>query len=435
MKGRLLMSRKELHRKSVLELVSAGHLTLVEASERMHLSYRQTLRVFARFSAQGDAGLVHCRRGQASNRAYPAAFRNKVLRRYRERYKDHDLGPTLAAEKLAEEDLRVDHETLRRWLLQEGDWKKRRKHKTHRSRRERRAHFGELVQMDGSHHAWFGPDHPKACLMNMVDDATGATLGLMDHQETTEAAMRLLWRWIERYGIPMALYTDKKNVYITGREATLEEQLAGEEPRTAFGKACQKLNIEIIAAHSPQAKGRVERSNGTYQDRFLKELALHRITTCKTADKLLNNGFCGALNEKFAQAPLEQEDYHRPLSKGLKLEDVFCFEEHRVLQNDWTIRHVNRYYQILKDNTPLPKPKDKILVRTHLDGRIQVLYREKPLAFRTITPEQRQQQPRQHEKNPDPAKTPNARPTKKPAQNHPWRQACTLMAAETQRST
>ena len=143
MKGRLLMSRKELHRKSVLELVSAGHLTLVEASERMHLSYRQTLRVFARFSAQGDAGLVHCRRGQASNRAYPAAFRNKVLRRYRERYKDHDLGPTLAAEKLAEEDLRVDHETLRRWLLQEGDWKKRRKHKTHRSRRERRAHFGD----------------------------------------------------------------------------------------------------------------------------------------------------------------------------------------------------------------------------------------------------------------------------------------------------
>ena len=430
MEGRLLMSRKELHRKSVLELVQAKRLTLVEASERMHLSYRQALRVFERFSTEGDAGLVHRRRGQSSNRAYAAAFREKVLRRYRERYKDHDVGPTLAAEKLAEEGLQVDHETLRRWLLKEGDWKKRRKRKTHRSRRERKAHFGELVQMDGSHHGWFGPEHAKACLMNMVDDATGATLGLMDHQETTEAAMRLLWRWIERHGIPVALYTDRKNVYLTDRAPTLEEELAGEAPRTAFGKACEKLNMEIIAAHSPQAKGRVERSNGTYQDRLVKELALRRITTCKSADKLLKNGFCGTLNEKFAQAPLKQEDYHRPLPKGFKLDDIFCFEEHRVVQNDWTIRHENRYYQILKDNTPLPKPKDKILVRTHLDGHMQLLYRDKPLAFRLISPKQLHQQRRQHEKAPAPAATPKLRPTKKPAQNHPWRQGCSLMRNE-----
>lgn len=392
MERHLLMSRKELHRKTVLELVQTKRLTLIEASERMQLSYRQTLRVFERFSTQGDEGLVHRRRGQASNRAYPAAFRGKVLRRYRERYKDHDVGPTLAAEKLLGEGLRVDHETLRRWLLHEGDWKKRRKRKTHRSRRARKAHFGELVQMDGSHHAWFSPDHAKACLMNMVDDATGATLGLMEHQETTEAAMNLLRRWIEKYGIPKALYTDKKNVYITGREPTLEEELAGETPMTAFGKACDKLGIEIIAAHSPQAKGRVERSNGTYQDRLVKELALRRITTCKSADTLLDNGFCEALNAKFAVQALEEEDYHRPLPKGLNLDDVFCFEAYRVVQNDWVVRHENRYYQILKDNTPLPKPKNKILVRTYLDGRMQLLYGNKPLAFRPISPEQHHQQ-------------------------------------------
>jgi hypothetical protein len=265
----------------------------------------------------------------------------------------------------------------------------------------------------------------------MVDDATGATLGLMDHQETTVAAMGLLWRWIERYGIPVALYTDKKNVYLTGREPTLEEELAGEEPTTAFGKACQKLNIEIIAAHSPQAKGRVERSNGTYQDRFLKELALRRITTPKTADKLLNNGFCNALNDKFAHPPLEQEDYHRPIPKELKLNDVFCFEEHRTLQNDWTIRHKNRYYQILKDNTPLPKPKDKILLRTHLDGEMQLLYGDMPLAFRPVSQKELHQQPRQQKKTP--VATPKTRPTRKPAQNHPWRQGCTLMRNETTR--
>ena len=388
MEGCLLMSRKELHRKSVLELVMAKRLSLVEASKRMNLSYRQTLRVYKRFRQQGDAGLVHRRRGQSSNRAYAAAFRNRVLQRYRKRYKPHDLGPTLAAEKLAEEGLAVDHETLRRWLLEEGDWKKRRKRRSHRTRRERRAHFGELVQMDGSHHNWFGREKEKSCLMNMVDDATGKTLGLMDHQETTEAAMRLLWRWIERYGVPMALYTDKKNVYISEREPTLEEQLAGEEAKTAFGKACDKLGIKIIAAHSPQAKGRVERSNSTYQDRLVKELALRRITTCATADKLLNNGFTDGLNAKFAIEPLEIEDYHCSLSKGLKLDDVFCFESHRVLQNDWTIRYENRYYQILKENKPLPKPKDKILVRTHLDGRVQLLYREKALAFSPSTPKQ-----------------------------------------------
>jgi len=325
----------------------------------------------------------------------------------------------------------VDHETLRRWLLQEGDWKKRRKRKTHRSRRERRAHFGELVQMDGSHHAWFGPEHAKACLMNMVDDATGATLGLMDHQETTEAAMRLLWRWIKRHGIPVALYTDRKNVYLTDREPTLEEQLAGETPKTAFGKACEKLNIEIIAAYSPQAKGRVERSNGTYQDRLVKELALRHITTCKTADKLLKNGFCRALNEKFAQAPLEQEDYHRLLPKGLKLDDIFCFEEYRVVQNDWTIQYKNLYYQILKGNKPLPKPKDKILVRIHIDDHMQLLYRGKPLDFRPISVKQLHQQlHRQHDKTPALVATPKDRSTKKPAQNHPWRQGCSLMRNE-----
>ena len=331
MEGHLLMSRKELERKSILALVQLKHITHTEASERMKLSYRQTLRVYKRFVAEGDDGLVHRRRGKPSNRAHPTAFRDTVIERYRTRYKEHGVGPTLAAEKLAEEGLFVDHETLRRWLLEEGDWKKRRKRREHRSRRERRAHFGELVQMDGSHHAWFGSERPKACLMNMVDDATGVTLGSMDDEETTVDAMLLLWRWIEKYGIPVALYTDKKSVYITNREPTLEEQLADEKPLTAFGKACHKLGIEIIPAHSPQAKGRVERSNGTYQDRFVKELALRRITTCATADALLKKSFCDALNEKFAKPPLEKKDYHRPVPKRLKLEDIFCFEEVRRL--------------------------------------------------------------------------------------------------------
>jgi len=381
MKGYLLMSRKELSRKSVFELVESGRITLMSASLRLGLSYRHTLRMYKRFMAEGDGGLVHRSRGRTSNRGYTTVFREQVLARYRERYQVHGLGPTLAAEKLAEEGLVVDHETLRRWLMACGEWKKRRKRVLHRSCRERRAHFGELVQMDGSHHGWFGADHGKACLMNMVDDATGRTMGWMSAEETTEAAMFLLRRWIEFHGVPLALYTDRKNVYITDREPTPEEQLAGEEPLTAFGKACQKLGIEIIAAHSPQAKGRVERSNGTYQDRLVKELALSGITTIDGANELFMEGFSERLNDRFAIPPIDKKDFHRPLHKAVDLDDVFCYEAQRTIQNDWTISYQGCRYQILRANNPLPKPKERILVRIHLDGRVQLLHRQKSLAF------------------------------------------------------
>jgi hypothetical protein len=418
--GHLLMSAKEWERKSVLELVTGGRLTLVAASRRLHLSYRQTLRVHQRYVEQGDASLVHRRRGQPSNRGYPDAFRDQVVKRYRARYAGDEFGPTLASEKLAGDGLVVDHETLRRWLLASGDWKKRRRRRAHRTRRKRKPHFGELVQMDGSFHNWFGRDRDKACLMNMVDDATGATA----------AAMRLLWQWIERYGIPVALYTDKRTVYITNREPRIEEQLADEEPMTAFGKACDKLGIAIIAAHSPQAKGRVERSNAVYQDRFLKELSLLRITTIESANKLLANGFTDSLNEKFAREPLSQEDYHRPVPKGVNLADVFSIEEERVVQNDWCIRHNNQHYQITKENTPLPKPKDKIVVRTRLDGSQDLLYRGKPLRYEQLSrteltsrtrADTRPAQPRPHKK--PPKKDP--RPTRSP-----WRQNTIMMAAD-----
>ncbi len=253
--------------------------------------------------------------------------------------------------------------------------------------------------------------------MNMIDDATGETLALMAEQETKQAAMQLLWRWIEKYGIPRALYTDRKNVYITGREPTLEEQLAGREPLTQFGEACYKLGIVIIPATSPQAKGRVERSNGTYQNRFVKELALRRITTIATADKLLYESFCDALNAKFAIAPREELDYHRPPPKGLELHDIFCFEELRVVQNDWTVRFGNHYYQILKNNSPLPRPKDRILVRTHLHGGIRLLYKDQDLDYRRLTVKQYKREGQQRVQQVQPP----AKPKKKNAPPAPYK--------------
>jgi len=420
MEGHLLMSQKERKRKSAFDAVQSGRLSLRVASEQLNLSYRQCRRSYRRFREEGDAGLVHRSRGRPSNRRLPQKVRERALQRYRERYSG--WGPTLAAEKLAGEGLVVDHETLRRLLMTEGLWVNHRKRAKHRQRRERKQHFGELLQLDGSHHAWFGQGRGLSCLMDVVDDATGERLALLAPEETTEAAMRLLWQWIECYGIPQAIYVDKKSVYVALREPTLEEQLANVEPRTAFGAACAKLGIELIAAHSPQAKGRIERTHGVYQDRFVKELALRRITTLATANKLLQNGFTEELNTKFARAPVRTADFHRPIPKGLDLADVFCFEQWRTVQNDWTVRCHNRHYQILEQNRPLPKPKDKVLVRTRLDGSVHLLFRDQPVEFRLIsTRELRGRLKAQDAQEPpvQPPRPPRQRP--KPAADHPWR--------------
>jgi len=417
MKGLLMMSEKERNRKVAFEMVRQGKWTLKEAAEHLRLSYRQCRRSYRRFVVEGDAGLVHRSRGRSSNRGIAREMRDAALRRYREVY--DGFGPTLAAEKLAEDGYEVDHETLRRWLVAEGLWLRRRRRKPYRSRRQRRAHFGELIQVDASIHLWFGEGNPMTCLLNMVDDATGIRMSLMAEEETTEGYMRLLWRWIKRYGIPKALYTDRKNVFVTDREPTVEEQLAGEEPKTAFGKACAKLGIQIITAHSAQAKGRVERAHGVYQDRLVKELKLQGITTIEGANALLENGFVDNLNSKFAKPPRAEEDFHRGVPEGLDLAQVFCFEEHRVVANDWTISFHRRTFQIGRDNTPRPKPKDKVLVRTLLDGTVELLYRDKPLKYQEIDPGLSFQ--KGDERKIAAALPVRARP--KPAADHPWRHA------------
>jgi len=422
------MSRKELNRKRELEEVKAGRLCLKECALRVGLSYRQIRRVYRRFCQEGDAGLVHRSRGRRSNRAKSAAFKSKVVERYKRCYKV--CGALLASEKLAKEGLVVDHETLRRWLLAEGLLKRHRRRSDHREQRPRKARFGELVQMDGSIHRWFGSEGDETCLMTMIDDATGERLALMDTGETTELAMRCLWMWIERYGIPKALYTDKKSVFITEREPTIAEQLEGVVPMTAFGKACSKLGITIIPANSPQAKGRVERSHRVYQDRFVKELKLLGVTTIKGANKLLQNEFNDELNTKFCHEPTDSVDAHRPLPKNIKLADIFCHEYERTVQNDWTVRFDNNHYQIEAQNRPLPRPRQKVIVRIRLDKSMDILYKDKPLAVHRISQAQlRAKADRQRAT----VSSQTSKKTKKTIQRPtktPWTQNCTLMFAE-----
>jgi hypothetical protein len=368
--------------------VEAGQVSVGQAAAKMGMSYRQAKRVWKRYREVGDSAVVHRARGQAPNNQIPPELKRQILNRYREVYQG--FGPTLACEKLVEEDeLRpISRETLRLWLLEEKLWERHRRRGAYRKRRPPRGHFGELVQLDGSFHRWFGEEHNECCLMSMVDDATGTTLALMSEQETTEAAMRLLWAWVERRGIPESLYCDRKNVYLLpkGEEPSLEEQLEGRLPKSAFGVACEKLGIQIITAHSPQAKGRVERKHGVFQDRFVKELRLRGATRIEEANLILQGGFIDKLNRKFSHPALEQEDFHVALRPSQHLRDILCFEETRSVGQDWVVRHDNHFYQLLRGRQALPRAKSKVTVRRRLDGSVQILHRGKELAYEEFDP-------------------------------------------------
>jgi hypothetical protein len=331
------------------------------------------------------------------------------------------FGPTLASEHLASEDkVEIHAETLRRWMLAEGLWSHTRKRKEHRKRREAKAHFGELVQMDGSFHRWFENRGPEGCLMNLVDDATATTLGRLGAQETIWAAAGVLRRWIEKYGVPLALYTDWKNVYV--REATEKEQLRGEVPVTQFGRMCERLEIRIIAASSPQAKGRVERNHGTHQDRLVKKLRRKKIQSYEAANEYLDTEYLGEHNRRFARAAASVEDYHRKKPGSKELDEVFRLETERVIANDWVIRHQNRLFQVTRQSGYAPA-KAKVVVCEWENGRVEIRYRGERLMHEEIAT------------RPVPAPTAakhRSRPSlpAPPQASHPWRKGYQNMQPE-----
>jgi len=380
------MNERELTRAAVLSRVAEKGWSLVQAAQRMAMSYRQAKRLWRHYQAQGSAGLVHGNVGRASNRAKPASLRRRVLGLIRKHYGGEPgkrFGPTLAAEHLAEEEgIEIGVETLRGWMLEAGLWSRERRGRAHRQRRERKAHFGELVQMDGSFHDWLEGRGPRGCLMNMVDDATGATLCRMGEEETIWAAVGVLTAWIERYGVPQALYTDWKNVYV--REANAEERERGEEPVTQFGRMCQRLGIRIVAASSPQAKGRVERNHGTHQDRLVKKLRRKQIHRLEDVNAYLVEEYCREHNARFAVAAAAGEDYHLPSPGGRRLREIFHLETERVLSNDWVVRHDNRFYQVERQRQHHAPAKSKVTVCEWEDGTMEIHYRGQKLKWEAI---------------------------------------------------
>src|SRR5882724_1655350 len=336
--GELRMSVKERVRLEALGRVRRGELKMAGAAELMGLSVRQARRAWKRFKSDGDSGLVHRLRGRASNRRLAADVADRVIKLHQETYAD--FGPTFACEKLlSEHGLALSPDTLTAMLKERGLWRRKRRRGRHRKRRERRASFGSMVQMDGSHHDWFEGRCGKCVLMVLIDDASNRTFARLYPAETTDAAFDAFGRWAKKHGLPRSLYVDRHGIY--------RDEDHPQRP-TQFGRAMNDLGVELIKAHSPQAKGRVERRNAVFQDRLVKELRLRGINDMAQANAFLDGSFLEELNRKYAVKPAREQDLHRTVAAataGASLEDVLCVQERRVVGNDWCVRWRNRFLQ------------------------------------------------------------------------------------------
>jgi hypothetical protein len=371
---RITMSRWELKVLKVMEPVVQGRRTQVEAGRLLELSVRQVRRIQRRLESEGDQGVVHRLRGRGSNRRAPASRRRKVIAVYRREFEG--FGPRLASEKLGEQGLPVVAETLRRWLIQEQAWTPRCQREKHRSRRPRRGCFGEMVQADGSHHDWLEGRGPEMVLLVMIDDATSRGVARFYPAETTEGYMDLMKRYIQKHGRMAWLYTDRDSIF-------WEEDSEGQRVPTQFTRALGELEIGWIPAGSPQAKGRVERFNGTAQDRLVKELRLAKASTIGQANTMLTKVFLPWFHRRCTVTPASPNDAHRRLDPGMNLAAILSRQEKRYVENDYTIRYHNERLQIL----PPPHPglrQGTVIVEERLDGTRHLRFHRKYLAYEPV---------------------------------------------------
>ena len=395
------MSAKERVRLDAMHRIERDEITVVSASGLMELSVRQSRRLWKRFKAHGAAGLVHRLRGVTGNRRVPEELRERIVKRHQERY--FDFGPTLACEKLAQDGLVVSPDTLVAILKERHLWQRKRRRGKHRQRRERRSSFGSLLQMDGSHHDWFEGRAPWCVLMVVIDDATSITYARFYPAETTPAAFNAFGRWVKRHRIPRSLYVDRHAIY--------RDQDHPEKP-TQFGRAMKELQVELICANSPQAKGRVERRNQVFQDRLVKELRLRNISDLDQANALLERQFLADLNRRYAVTPKRETDLHRVLPPDLALEEVLCVQEPRVVGRDWCLRWRNKFLQIPAEHAALELAGKKVLIKELAGGKLLVTYQGQSLSYRVLPA------------RPMPAREKVIlvnRRSWKPAAGHPWR--------------
>lgn len=344
-KENLRMSIKEAEYLGVMRQIDKKKLTMRQGSEQLGISLRQTKRIRKRYLIEGEPGLISRKRNKPSNRKIPDEMRSHIVELLKTKYVG--FGPTLAGEKLMKRDnLKISAETLRKWMKEEGIWeaKKRRERKVYH-RRQRRSRFGELLQGDGSSHDWFEGRGEKCTLLQFVDDATSkTTAALFVVSETTEGYLELLKNHLKNYGKPLSIYVDKHSVFRVNRE-----ELKKGVGITHFGRVVKELGIELICAHSPQAKGRVERKNGVMQDRLVKEMRLQGISTIEEANAFLPS-FLEELNRRFGKEAASSEDAHRPMKEQDDVERIFMRKDKRKLSKNLTFQHNGILYLVETKN-------------------------------------------------------------------------------------
>ena len=376
-KDMITMSRRETKRLHIIHQALDKRITQKTAAELVGLSSRQLRRMLKRVREDGDDGIGHRSRGKVSNRRVPKKIKEKALKLFREKYSD--FGPTFASEKLLDvHAIKVSKETLRLWLNKENIPYEKREGRKHRQWRERKHHLGEMVQIDGSHHDWFEGRGPKCVLMGYIDDATGTVSGRFYDYEGTMPAMDSFKRYIKRYGIPQSVYLDKHTTYKSTAKQSIEDELEDKKPMSQFERSLSELEVTVIHANSPQAKGRIERSFRTLQDRLVKEMRLARVSSVEQANEFLIR-YHPIYNAKFKVKPVSEVDLHRPALSMRELDKIFCIRDKRTLQNDFTIAYDGKLYQI-EDAIKTRK----VTVEERMDGSMHITHRGLDLTYREI---------------------------------------------------
>jgi hypothetical protein len=373
--GVVLMSKRELNRIDVLARLDGGRLTTSAAADVMRLTTRQTHRLLKRYRDGGAPAIANRRRGQPSNNRLPEVVRDHAVALVREHYTD--FGPTFAAEKLAERhDLRVSRETLRGWMRRAGIWLPRAERKRIQQPRHRREHVGELIQIDGSEHRWFEDRAPPCTLLVFIDDATSRLMEIrFVASESTFAYFETLKIYLQQHGRPVAFYSDKHSIFRVSNE-----DAAGGDRVTQFGRALSELNIEILCANSSQAKGRVERAHHTLQDRLVKELRLAGISTIEAANAFLPT-FVQTFNTRFAKPPARDRDLHRTMAGMNDLDDILCWRERRSVSRQLVVNYNRMKFMLRPDKTPAAVAGKPVDIYDFPDGRLEIRWKGLPLPY------------------------------------------------------
>lgn len=410
------MSRREARRVGVIQQILEERLKQVAGAELLEVSDRQIRRLVKVVKEDGITGLIHKSRGRKGNRRIKGSVRRKILKTIEKKYAD--FGPTLASEKLLELDkLKVDHDTLRRWLLEEKDdyvWQ--RKERPHRKWRERRECFGEMVQMDGSHHDWLEGRGPQLVLMGYVDDATGEKFGKFFLYEGTVPAMDSFRGYVEKYGVPLSVYLDKHSTYKITRKATIFEELHDEEGLTQFERAMKELGVKVIHAHSAPAKGRVENMFKTFQDRLVKEMRLAGIKTLEDANKFLE-AFLIKYNERFRVAAKNSANLHRKKPAKYDLVAILCKKYKPSLRKDSTVHYDKRVFLITNSITRRAKEVD---LEERLDDSIRISYKGRYLKHKEVELSVKVSE-HKLKLGKETVKWRKYNKRSKPSKNHPWK--------------